>query len=111
MYKKALIWSIVTNTWHTSIPNTEKTIEALMPLVEALFPGINYYSISGFNSVMNKCVRPALIKLYGNFGKLSAKDVSETELVEISKPVMPSKGYEWEDDPQWKIGFEQFIAA
>jgi len=35
-----------------------------MPLVEGLFPGINYFSMTGFGQVMRDHVQPVLKKLF-----------------------------------------------
>lgn len=108
--RKAIIWSLVNNKPHKSMTDEEKRINGMMPLVEALFPGINYYSISGFHQVLNECVIPALKKQFPELLTASAEAIKPEETVKIAK-LLPSKGYEWQDSLRWKSKFQRLLAA
>ena len=110
-FKKALIWSCVTGgEAHPSLNKKEQTIESVMPLVETLFPGINYYSITGFNQAMRDCVIPALKKRFPELLNTPAEAIEPEATIEIAK-VLPSKGYEWQDSTKWRSKFEKLLAA
>lgn len=109
-FKKALVWSCITGQPHPSLNKKERTIEGVMPLVEELFPGIDYYSISGFSQVMNDCVIPVLKKQFPELLTTPAKAIKPGATIEIAK-VLPSKGYEWQDSSKWKSKFTRFLAA
>ena len=109
-FKKALIWSCITGGPHPSINKKEWTIEGCMPLVEALFPGVNYFSISGFCQVMRECVVPALKKLFPELESLSAENIKAGEMKEVAQ-FLPSKGYEWQDSSRWQAKFKKLLAA
>ena len=73
-----------------------------------MFPGIIYYSLTGFGQVMQDCVRPAARKLFGNLEGIPAEEVSK-ELTEIT-PVLPVNGYEWCESAEWQAKFVRFLA-
>ncbi len=108
--KKALIWTILKGEYHRSLKEEDKQIAASMPILTALFPGITYYSMSGFHTVMVNYGKPALKKLFPEILTLRETEVSIEETIEII-PFLSSKGYEWEDDPNWKEEFSRLIAA
>jgi len=110
--RAAVIWSLV-NTgekdikWHSSVTEEEKTVTNLMPIVSALFPGINYYSITGFISVMQRCVMPALKRLHPKLIGVTAGGFAINDNVRV-EAVLPSNGYEWQDS-DWQAKFERFL--
>ncbi|OGY63945.1 MAG: hypothetical protein A3I89_00610 [Candidatus Harrisonbacteria bacterium RIFCSPLOWO2_02_FULL_41_11] len=108
--KTAVLWWLVNNKEHESLTDKDKTIEALMPLVEALFPGINYYSITGFSQVMRDCVIPVLKKRFSELLTTPAEAIKPKATTEIAK-VLPSKGYEWQESTKWRSKFEKILAA
>ena len=110
LFKKILIWSHVIGFYHTSLKNEDKTIAASIPILTALFPEINFYSITGFSSLMSLYGVPALRKLFPELLELSTKEVLESEMVEV-KEFLPSKGYEWQDDPNWKVQFDNILLS
>ena len=85
-------------------------IAGFIPLVNALFPGVNYYSRTGFNEVMNTCVTPALKKQFPELESTSESDIKGNEMVEVEE-FLPSKGYEWQDSMKWHAKFEKLLAA
>src|SRR3989338_1926397 len=109
-FKKALVWSCMTGEPHPSLNKKEQTIEGVMPLVEALFPGVNYYSITGFGQVMRECVIPALKKRFPELLTTPAEKIKPTAMTEVAA-VLPSKGYEWQGSTKWRSKFEKFLAA
>lgn len=106
-FKTAVLWWLLNDEPHPELTDQDKTIGALIPLVEALFPGINFFSTTGYISVMHQCVLPALKKQFPEFIGCSADSVAGT-MTEI-KEVMPSEGYQWQDDPKWRQRFEKFL--
>ena len=109
-FRKALVWSIATENQHPSLTDEEKTIEGVMPLVQALFPGMNYFSITGFGQVMVQCLIPALRKQFPELGSVSADDIKSADEVEVQQ-LLPSEGYEWQDSPEWTTRFTELMAA
>lgn len=109
-FKKALIWSYTVGQLHPSLNKKEQTIEGAMPIIEALFPGVDYYSISGFNQVMQECVIPALKKRFPQLESLSAEDIKDGERVEVIQ-FLPSNGYEWQDSAKWQAKFKKILAV
>ncbi len=109
-FKKTLIWSCVTGKEHPLLGKKERTIEGVMPLVDALFPGVNYYSITGFGQVMRECVVPTLKKLFHDLESLSTDDIKAREMVKVVQ-FLPSKGYEWQNSAKWRSKFEKILAA
>lgn len=108
--KKAVVWWLLTGQNHPSLTDDDKKIEALMPLVDAMFPGIDYYSTSGFHDVMHSCVVPALGKQFPALRRLSPGQVRADEMVDVVR-VLPSRGYEWQDSEEWKARFRAYLAA
>lgn len=109
-FKKALIWSAVNENYHPSITEDEKTIKLWMPLVSTLFPGINYYSMSGFGQVFNGYVKPVIKKLFPELTDLPASDCSDSDTVTI-EAFLPSDGYQHLDDPEWREELNSKLAA
>lgn len=72
-----------------------------MPIVSALFPGINYYSITGFQQVKMDLVIPVLKKYFPELQSMDVKNINPKEKVEIRK-FLPSDGYEWQDSYKWE---------
>jgi len=109
--KKAVIWSLVAGVRAPVLTDDDLKIESLMPLVETLFPGINYYSISGFYQVMNDCVIPTLKKLFPEFksGILTESSTTIEGMVEISE-FLPSQGFEWQACQAWEQRFQELLA-
>lgn len=108
--KKALIWWLITGKEHEALKDKEKKISAIMPLVETLFPGIDYYSISGFNSVLKTLVIPVLKKQFSELESAPEESIASKETVEITE-FLRSKGYEWEDSQKWKKKFDKLLDA
>jgi len=111
-YKKLVIWWLVTEQGHPSLTIEDKKIESLMPLVEAVLPGTNYYSITGFNQVMKQCVMPVLRKRFPGLATIPADQIAcesdaEIEITEF----LPSKGFEWQESDAWQAEFEKRLAA
>ncbi len=102
---------MVHGDYHPLQTEKEKQINAYMPLISALFPGIDYYSISGFSQVQQDYLVPTLKKLFPELIEMSADDVSATEKVEIKEPFLPCKGYEHQDDPKWKERLDELLEA
>ena len=91
--KKLVVWWLVTEQEHPLLINNEKKNDLL---VQAVLPGVNYYSITGFSQVMKHHVIPVLKKRFPELLTVSADDIareldSEVEVTEF----LPSKDYEW----------------
>ncbi len=108
--KKILVWSAVKWEEHPQLTAKERTIEGMMPLIQALFPGINYYSITGYGQVMRELVLPILKKRFPKLESTPAEKISRKAKVELTE-VLPSKGYEWQDSEEWKSKFGKLLAA
>lgn len=109
-FNKTLIWSAVNKDYHPSIKDDEKTISTWMPLVKALFPGINYYCMSGFGQVFDGYVKPVLNKLFPELATLPAENCSDSETVEI-EAFLPSDGYQHLGDPSWKQNLQKKLST
>ena len=107
-FKKTLIWSIINEEEHPALTGDERTIEGAMPVVETLFPGMNYYSISGFAHVQNNYLRPVLTKLFPYLKGLRAEEIRESERVALGT-FLPSRGYEHTDNPRWRIRLDALL--
>ena len=108
--KTVVLWWLVNDKEHPDLKVGDRRIEALMPLVAALFPGINYYSVTGFTQVMRGCVIPVLKKRFPALLATTAEEVASEATTEIVE-ALPSMGYQWQDDPAWKAKFENLLAA
>lgn len=94
-FKKLVVWWLVTEQEHPSLTNNDKKIETLMPLVQAVLPGINYYSITGFSQVMKQYVIPVLKKRFPELATVSADDIALEPDAEVEvTDFLSSKGYE-----------------
>lgn len=107
-FKTAFLWSLVNGSWHPSLSDREKTIGAMTPLIDTLFPGIDYFSISGHDEVMRSLVIPALLKLCPDLLTVPGEKVYSKATMEVDK-VLSSKGFEWQSS-SWKEEFVQFLA-
>jgi len=105
---RTLAWSLINNESHPGLPGKERTIEGVMPVIEELFPGMNYYSVTGFGQVKEGYLRPVLTKLFPDLGGLDASEVRPDEKVEI-KAFLPSKGYEHLDNPEWRKTLDRML--
>ena len=111
-FKKLVIWWLVTEQEHPLLTVNDKKIETLMPLVQAVLPGVNYYSITGFSEVMKRCVMPVLKKCFSELATVSADDIARNPNMEVDvTEFLPSKGYEWQDSGNWRTEFEKRLAA
>ena len=109
-FRKTLIWSLINGESHPELTEKERSIEGAMPVIDSLFPGINYYSVTGFGQVYRDYTQPVLTKLFPNLNGLEISQVNGNESVEI-KPFLPSQGYEHLDNPEWKTKLEELLLA
>lgn len=109
-FRTIVLWELINEKECPGMTGQGMTIEAYMPLVDALFPGINYYSITGFGQVMRRCVVPALRKLYPELLTSPAEEIEPEAMTEVAT-VMPSAGYEWQESAEWRSRFEKFLTA
>ena len=105
-----MVWTATKGECHPSLTEEQQRIEAYIPLVSNLFPGINYYSTTGFWQVMRDCVKPALEKQFPQYLKGPAENISGEVMVEVQE-FLPSRGHEWEDEPSWRTEFHRRLAA
>lgn len=108
--KTIVLWWLVNGEEPKQLQAGEKKIEALMPLISTLFPGINYYSMTGFFQVMHQCVVPALKKLFPDFLSMHEHSITVDETTEVVE-LLPSNGYEWQNSPEWKAKRDAFLTA
>ncbi|MEN9614000.1 MAG: hypothetical protein RLZZ347_307 [Candidatus Parcubacteria bacterium] len=108
--KQAVIWSLIHGKKHGSLNEKDVTIGATIPLVSALFPGINYYSIPGFNQVMRDCVLPILVKRFAHLQTIHASKIDPRATIEVVE-ALPSKGYEWQDSRRWMAKFRKILVS
>jgi hypothetical protein len=109
-FKTAVLWWLVNDQKHPALTKDDMQIKALKPLLQAMFPGINYYSLSGFIMVQHRLVVPVLKKQHPGLETMSAAQVKPNSLLEVSE-VMPSRGYQWEGDPAWKLQFDVYLTS
>ncbi len=107
-YNEAQVWSAIHGENHPHIAEDKRTIADYMPLIEELFPGINYFSVTGFNQVISDYVRPTLSKLFPDIAKKKAHQVNSDRTVTV-ETFLPSKGYEHLDNPRWKKKLEALL--
>lgn len=107
--KTAVVWWLVKSEDHPALEESDKTIKALMPLIDTLFPGINYYSVTGFNQVMQECVIPALRHQHPALRTTATREVRSNDMTEVTE-VLRSAGYEWQDSDRWRARFRRLIA-
>jgi hypothetical protein len=108
-FKTIVLWSLIHND-PDRLESGDRTVASMMPLVEALFPGINYYSITGFSEVLRECVVPALKNLCPELLSISGEEVADDATTEI-RELLPSDGYEWQHNIEWRTRFEELLAA
>ena len=99
--KDTVLWSLINSDRHPAATDEDMTISTLMPMVKTLFPGIDYYSTSGFHSVMRECCIPALRHQFPGLIDSPADKVDLEQEREVTE-ILPSDGYQWQDDPAWK---------
>ncbi|MFA6554290.1 MAG: hypothetical protein WCS89_02165 [Candidatus Paceibacterota bacterium] len=109
-FKKILIWSFINGQPHKLLTKEESKIANTMGVLHTLFPGINYYSTSGFHTAVSTCVQPVLEKLFPELIGTRNDSMTREDKVEISV-FLPSKGYEWQDSKVWRRKFEKLLAT
>lgn len=109
-FRKALIWSVLNDKPHKSLTEEDKQISAYMPIIDAMFPGINYYSVSGYFSVRKRIFKPALEKLFPEIKSASEDEIHPDDEIEVQE-VLPSQGYEWQDSSEWEDRFNDILSA
>lgn len=107
--KTMILWWLANNKEHPQLEKGDKQIEALMPLVSTMFPGINYYGLSGFNSTMIDCVIPALKSRFPELLTTPADAITADMTTEVSE-VLPCTGYEWQTGAVWQSKFKDVLA-
>lgn len=108
--KTAVVWWLVNGEDHPTLSMSDKNGEGLAPLISAMFPGINYYSISGLSKVLRELVIPALRARHAEVGRLATREVRASDMVEVAE-VLPCDGYQWQTDRAWMLQFKQAIEA
>jgi hypothetical protein len=108
--KKALVWSLINGGEHPQLTNEDKRISNVMPLLATLFPGINYYSVTGFHAVLRNCALPVLKKMFPDLKSAPAESIQPGDEVQVTK-FLPSKGYEWQDSARWQRKFAKLLAT
>ena len=77
-------------------------------MLGAMFPGISYYSVRDFNLAFQQFAIPALKVFAPNMLGVPADSVDD-ETIEITE-VIPSDGYEWQEDESWCSRFQARLA-
>lgn len=108
--KTIVLWWLANEKVHPLLTEEEKTIAYVMPLASTLFPGINYFSMSGFSKVLSTLVIPVIKKRYPELLTLGADRIKRDATTEVTE-VLPSNGYEWQDEEDWMIKFNEILAA
>ena len=108
-FNEAQIWSAINGYGHESLVGEEQQIAGYMPIINELFPGINYYSVTGFTQVMADYVGPVLTKLHPSIAKKSKEEVNRNILVSIEQ-VLPCDGYEHLDNSGWKKNLDVILS-
>ncbi len=111
-FKKALVWSCISREPHPSLNKKEQSIAGVMPLIKALFPGVNDYSFTviDFNQMMLPYVIPALKKQFPKLESLPASEINATEMVEVNQ-FLSTRGDEWMYNSNWGVEFKKLLAA
>jgi hypothetical protein len=101
--REALIWSIANNDHHSDLTDEEKQIVGVEVVAKILFPGINYYSLTGFGAVFLECVQPLVRKLFPDLVGKAEMEVLGTSMVEVAS-FLPCDGYR---DNAWIAKFNE----
>ena len=109
-YNEAVLWSIINSEDHPHLSEDERKISGCMPLIKELFPGINYYSITGFAQVMRDYVQPVLSKLFPDIAKKKAHQIDRDRAYNI-EAFLPSEGYEHANDPAWGKKLDELLST
>jgi hypothetical protein len=109
--KILIIEWLLTGDAHHSLTKEEMVPVALNPLIQALFPGINYFSITGFGQVLQELVVPALNKQFPELADRGPALITSLDATREVKEVLPSDGYQWQTDPAWRQRFDAYLEA
>lgn len=107
--KAVVLWWLINGKDHPTLNQEDKKISALQPLLQALFPGMNYYSNTGFQAAVRGCAIPALQKQFPELAVTPAAHLRPDVMLEVEK-VMPSNGFEWQGD-DWAARFESYLRS
>jgi hypothetical protein len=107
--KAIVLWWLIKGEEHPALTQNDKKISNLMPLIQALFPGMNYFSNTGFHAVMNAWVIPALWRQFPELATRPASHLRASAMFDI-REVMPCNGYEWQTR-EWQERFKTYARA
>lgn len=108
--RTALLWEILNNDMHPSLQESDRTFEAMTPLVQTLFPGIGCRSLEEILYVVNNYVVPALAKRHPELLATPLESVKREAMTEIEE-VLSCEGYEWMTGSDWRRSFEKNLEA
>ncbi len=104
--KRGIVWSLINQVEHPELNVGEDLkISNLMPIVEAMFPGIEYFSTTGFYTVMKTLVVPALKKNFPELDGVAPDNVAG--ICEIPL-ILACNGYEW-GKSAWHASFQEIL--
>jgi hypothetical protein len=108
-FSTAMLWSMAAK----QLVQPPLKISDYRPLVQQMFPGINYYSVTGFNQAYHEVAAPAVAKMYPGLKACNTQAEAEAQFGATLPvaPVMPSAGYEWQNSAQWRRKFDQHLQA
>ncbi len=107
--KAIVVWWLIRHQEHPKLTPEDKKISTLMPLIQALFPGINYYSSTGFHTVMRRCVIPVLWKQFPGLATTPSANLRPGVMLEV-REVMYCDGYEWEN-AEWEARLKAYLLS
>ena len=111
MFRKTLIWTLVTGERHPSLIDDDHVFETSRPIIHELFPGITYGCKTGLTIVMLTYGIPVLQKLFPELKKSQSNEISDTDTIDTIEPFLATSGNEWEKNPRWRKRFKELIAA
>ena len=103
-----LIWAMINQEDWPPTAN-EKELDK-MGWIKCLFPGINFYSITGAFHVQNSYFVPVLKKLYPTLIGVKGETIDPNETIELEE-FLACNGYEHYDNPEWKKRFDALLAS
>lgn len=109
--KVVVLWCIVNEKRHPLFPQDEKFGEIVLRLIDALFPGIDYFmGPLGFSELVLTIFMPTMKRRYADLLVTPGEAIDGDSIVDV-KEMLPCRGYQWQDDPSWQRLFQDKLAA
>jgi hypothetical protein len=108
--KNKVAWWLINDIVHPALTKEDQVVAALQPIAGTMFPGINYFSLTGFGSAMRTIVIPALKLVAPQLVGAPIESFDPEDSIEIPE-ILPSQGCEWQNSDEWEIRFKDKLEA